>query len=364
MSGDANEDGYLAIDADGHVIEPQECFREYLPAAFHERALGLVADAQGVRRFVFDGAEEPPFPREISIRKPIRADQRVAMLDKERIGSAVLFPSGGLIAAYAAGGELGRALTVAYNNWIADYVAAHRERLYFVAPLPLEDISWAAGEARRAVKLGARAVVIRPNLPPGQTWDDPRYEALYACVQDLGVPLIFHESTGDPHTAAGDRYGMRNPARYCFNHIISHSFEQMFAAMSVICGGVLERFPRLRVGFFEAGCSWVPYWLSRFDHHFGHPKLRPQMPIRLKPSEYFQRQCFVTCDPDDETLALAVAGLGADYILFATDFPHFDSAGGSVRAFLESHQLGEKDRRKILWENAARLYGIKMPVAA
>jgi len=175
------------------------------------------------------------------------------------------------------------------------------------------------------------------------------------------VPLIFHESTGDPSTAAADRYGIRNAARYAFNHAISHSFEQMFAALSVICGGVLERFPRLRVGMAEAGCSWVPYWLARLDDHFAHRAMGRQMPIRLKPSEYFRRQCFVTCEPADETLPLAVAGIGAGNILFATDYPHFDSGGNAVKHFLALEGITAADRRRILWDNAAALYRIAPP---
>jgi len=157
---------------------------------------------------------------------------------------------------------------------------------------------------------------------------------------------------------------MRNEGRYVFNHIISHPFEQMFAMMSLICGGVLERFPRLKVGFMEAGCSWAPYWLARMDEHFAHRKLGPQMPIKMRPSEYFERQCLVSCDPGDHTIPLAIAGIGAHKIAFATDYPHFDSAGGAVNAFESVHGIAEADRRRILWDNAARFYGLKLPVAA
>jgi predicted TIM-barrel fold metal-dependent hydrolase len=200
--------------------------------------------------------------------------------------------------------------------------------------------------------------VVRPNPCAGRTWDDPAYDPLYATVQDLGVPLVFHETTGDPNTAAADRYGIRNSARYAFNHVISHSFEQMFAAMSVICGGVLEKHPRLAVMFAEAGCGWVPYWLARLDGHREHRVMGKQMPIRMKPSEYFRRQCYVTCEPDDATLPHAIAAVGAERIVFSTDYPHFDSAGGAVNAFDEL-PVAESERRKILWDNASRLFGIR-----
>ena len=149
------------------------------------------------------------------------------------------------------------------------------------------------------------------------------------------------------------------PESYVFHHVISHPFEQMMAMMALICGGVLERYPTLKVGFFEAGCSWVPYWLSRLDEHFEHPRLGGYMEgLAMRPSEYFHRQCVVTCDPGDPTIPLAVEGLGADKILFATDYPHFDSGAGPVNEFLEAATLDESDRRRILWSNTLDFYGL------
>ena len=176
------------------------------------------------------------------------------------------------------------------------------------------------------------------------------------------MPLVVHESTGDPSTAGGDRYGgMMRPESYVFHHVISHPFEQMMAMMALICGGVLERHPTLKVGFFEAGCSWAPYWVARLDDHFEHPRLGGYMEgLTMRPSEYFQRQCVVTCDPGDPTVALAVEGLGADKILFATDYPHFDSGAGPVGEFLEAAALDEEAQRRILWSNTLEFYGLSV----
>lgn len=315
-----------------------------------------------MRRFFYAGRPEPPFPDAISIRKPMAAADRLTLLDKERIWAAMLYPSGVLAGFYAVPPPARQGLAEAYLAWIADYCAADKRRLFFAAPVPPDDVAWAVRQVERAAARGARAICIRPNRPPGRRWDEAALDPFYAAVAAAHLPLVFHETTGDPDTAAGDRYGIRNPDRYVFSHILSHPFEQMFAAMSVICGGVLERFPALRVGFAEAGCSWVPYWLARMDAHFANRALRRQMPIAQKPSDYFARQAFVTCDPDDATLPLALAALPSDTVLFATDYPHFDSAGGAVESFRAIVGVAESDRRKILWTNAARLYGIAGPI--
>ena len=354
----------IAIDADGHVIESDEMFSDYLEPAYRARLPGNVMDSRGVRRLVVDGESHPPFPVSITLRKPMAAADRIKVLDKERVRAAVLFPSGGLVAAYACEAPFAQAVARAYNDWIADYVAPWRDRLYFAGMLALHDPAAAVAEARRAVAKGAVGIALRPNPCMGRTLDDPAYDPLWAAIEEMGVPLCVHETTGDPATAGGDRYGIRNEDRYAFNHVISHAFEQMFAALSIICGGVCERFPRLKVAFLEAGCSWAPYWLARMDDHFAHRKLGPQMPIKMKPSAYFERQCLVSCDPGDHTLPLAVAGIGAHKIAFATDYPHFDSGGGAVASLLEVPGVSAADQRRILWDNAAAFYGLKLPVAA
>ena len=349
---------YLAIDADGHVHEEEAMFAEYLEPAFRGRTGGWALNADRNRRFVVDGEEHPPFPKEISVRKPMPPESRIKVLDKERIRLAVLYPSAALVAGYLEPG-FSHAAIRAYNAWMADWCGAFPERLKFAAPVALHDIDEAVREARRAVAdLGAVAVTVRPNPVAGRRLDHPSREPLWEAVAELGVPLVVHESTGDPATAGGERYGgMMRPESYVFHHVISHPFEQMMAAMALICGGVLERHKALRVGFFEAGCSWAPYWLARLDDHFEHPRLGGYMRgLTMRPSEYFARQCVVTCDPGDPTVPLAVDGLGADKILFATDYPHFDSGAGPVREFLEAADPGEGDARRILWDNARDFY--------
>ncbi len=250
---------YLAIDADGHVHEEDAMFSDYLEPAFRGRTQGWALNADRNRRFVVDGEEHPPFPKEISVRKPMPPESRIKVLDKERIRLAVLFPSAALVAGYLEPG-ISHAAMRAYNSWMANWCGAFPERLKFAAPAALHDIDEAVREARRAVAdLGAVAVTVRPNPVAGMRLDDPSRDPLYAAIEELGVPLIVHESTGDPATAGADRYGgMMRPESYAFHHMISHPFEQMMAMMALICGGVLERYPALKIGFSRPGAPGRP----------------------------------------------------------------------------------------------------------
>jgi predicted TIM-barrel fold metal-dependent hydrolase len=131
----------------------------------------------------------------------------------------------------------------------------------------------------------------------------------------------------------------------------------MLATVSFCGGGILERFPTLRVAFLEGNCSWAPWLLWRLDEHqewkgFEHPELT------LKPSDYFKRQCFVSVECDEwPSKYVEDAGLGHT-VVFSTDYPHPDSKYPyAVDSFL-SLELTAETKRKYLWENCARLYNI------
>lgn len=121
----------------------------------------------------------------------------------------------------------------------------------------------------------------------------------------------------------------------------------------------LEKYPRLRVAFLETGGGWLSYWLARLDEF--HEKIgRMLPPLKLKPSEYFSRQCFLSCEPDDVALKTAVT-LGTENVLmWASDYPHFDCTfPGVVDELREGCEgLPESAQRKIMGENAARCYGL------
>ena len=123
--------------------------------------------------------------------------------------------------------------------------------------------------------------------------------------------------------------------------------------------GVLERHPSLRVAFLEAGGGWVPYWLERLDEHVVcYGGYAPQM--RLTPSEYFARQCWVSFEGNEHTLPLLAPLVGTDRIVWGSDYPHADSTFPGATAALR-HTIATLDaetQARILGKNAAALYGL------
>ena len=140
-------------------------------------------------------------------------------------------------------------------------------------------------------------------------------------------------------------------------HTAWHPVPIMFAVMSFCAGGILERFPDLRVAFLEGNASWIPWLMWRLDEkyewrgHFEAPGLS------MLPNEYFKRQCFVSTDCDEwPSKYLEDAGY-SDNIVFSTDYPHSDSKYPEATDEFFRIGISPEARRKYLWDNCARLYG-------
>ncbi|MBI3076798.1 MAG: amidohydrolase [Deltaproteobacteria bacterium] len=361
----------IVIDADGHVFEPRNLWLDYLEPAYRDRMPQFVRDERGRLRLMLDGMLHPkPEGKGIGLPAGLRWPEtpaeeqalgafnprrRLEDMDREGISLALLFPTIGLSIPAVQDARYAAALCRALNNWMADYCRARPDRLLGAAMIPLQDPDEAVTELRRAItELGLRAAAIRPNPVRDRNLNDPAYRPFYAAAEELGVPVMVHETTGHYlPTAGADRFDI-----YLFTHTLSHAFEQMTAALSLICGGVLEEFPGLRVGFLEAGASWVPYWLWRMDEHA--EKRAYEVPwLKLRPSEYFARQCFVSCEADETHLPATLHAIGDDTVIFASDYPHWDAmTSGVVQALAGRPDLPEDSKAKILEANPRRLLGL------
>jgi predicted TIM-barrel fold metal-dependent hydrolase len=326
---------FVKIDADGHVREPEDLWQTYLPEEFRDRGPRFID-----RPFILvDGVEMPPretfrgsipdnaSPSEERFRFAEEAHYSAASqlqaMDTEGITAAVLFPTLGLLLMGVDGVDsaLTTAMARAYNNWLADFVSQGEGRLFGAACIDPRDVGGAVAEVRRAVEdLGCVAVYLRPNPIHGRPWYHEDYERLWATLQDLDVPVCFHEgaSVRLPQVAV-DRYD-----RHVYWHCATHPMEQQMAMMSMILGGVAQRYPRLRMAFLESGAGWLPYWLWRLDEA-AEREWKDLPGLELTPSEYFERQGFITIDTDEEPGLLAIDHLNVPHVAWGSDYPHFDT---------------------------------------
>ena len=137
---------------------------------------------------------------------------------------------------------------------------------------------------------------------------------------------------------------------------------QMIAAMHVVTEGVLERFPRLRLGILESGAGWIGSLLDRMDALFEHPFFRSHG-MRTKPSDLFRRQCFISGDPDEPSAVYAMKYLGPEYFMWATDFPHPDHTGSWVPELGEFvERVDERTRDLVLGDDDRASRGVPIYV--
>jgi predicted TIM-barrel fold metal-dependent hydrolase len=354
------------IDVDGHVREADDLFEKYLEAPFRPRAPKIEKVANGQLLFRLENDRHHRRPDETPFRvkedgspanenRHLATDprQRLQAMDRDRIERGLLFPSAGLYLPSVEEEAYAAALCRAYNNWLYDYCGADRRRLLGVGAIPVQEVNLAIAEARRVVKeLGFKGIFVRPNPIKGRNIDDPYYDPLYKAVVELGVPLMVHEGSGAFLPTAGAE---RFRGQWFFTHTISHPLEQMLASLGLICRGALERHPELQVVFLESGAGWLPYWLWRMDEHY---EILPfQVPwLKMKPSDYFRRQCFVSFEADETRLGQVIESIGADRVVFASDYPHWDATfPGVTDMILNRRDLDGETKKKIMGKNAAKL---------
>jgi predicted TIM-barrel fold metal-dependent hydrolase len=361
------KNGYKIVDGDLHLLEAPDTWTRYMDsneapkimsssagffALFQNRVFPAV-DSEGRERF---RAMRQRIDKEIAFAAAQDFDSasQLQAMDMEGIDVAVLFPT---VALYVMGFEdigvrLATDVCRAYNNWLYEYCKKDPLRLKGVALIPPHDVDASVREAQRAVKeLGFVGALLHPSPHKGRLWHSPYYDPLWSALQELDVPVCFHDAVGQIIDTPAAKFGKNR----LMAHTATHPIGMMNASLSVIAGGVLEVFPRLRVAFLEAYAGWLPYWLERMDHEYDMLGKWDAPTLTMKPSRYFVRQCFASAD-ESSILQFVVDRLGNDSFLWSCDYPHWDSEFPEASQEFLERPLDEATKRKILWDNPHRLY--------
>jgi predicted TIM-barrel fold metal-dependent hydrolase len=367
----------LVIDADGHCQEPTDGLSRWLPPEYSSRAPRRIEDNLGNSRILLESqvwarseglgmGVSGPFAPHIQRSRPGMTDPRARLpdMDEEGIDVAIIF---GTSVALTVNGlrdkGLAGAICHAVNRWLVEeYLAADPLRLKGIGLVPCQDPSAAAAELEYLRRQPTIVGAMLPTNVYGINLGDRRFDPIYAAAQEIGMPLCVHPQTGHDgqYGVSGVMgAGSERMEKYSYVHLTAFPFELMIALMHMIGEGVFDRFPRLRVGFMEGGCGWVPFWAERLDEH--QEKLGPQWPdCQRKPSEIIRSpQVAFTCEPDESTLAHVLDFIGPGQVLYASDYAHWDCE------FPESvhgmHQtLGERPDllTRVLGQNALDFFGL------
>ncbi len=366
----------IVIDGDGHICEPELVWTEYTQAKFREQVLQVRTEnnqsavyveghgrlghtGAGPAHACIPGGMEPGRNLTWADILPGSHDpnERLKVMTAEGIDKALFFPSIHLLWGDVEDPLVAAETCRAYNNWMSDFCKTDPERLFGMGIIPLQDIDLAISEAKRMRELGLRGFLSRPERFKGLALYDARCDGLWevAASDELAVGI---------HGSFGSRMPSFSTGRYrdnvFYDHMIAHPFGQMALVMDLIAGGVLDRFPTLRVGFFESGLGWIPYWLERLDEHFevmGH-----HTPwLKRRPSEIFHEQCFVSMEADEVSGLKWMMEMDLTHcILWGSDYPHFDSTypGAYEEAQVTFDSAGPTVAEQVVYANPSRFMGL------
>ncbi|HXP93557.1 MAG TPA: amidohydrolase family protein [Candidatus Binatia bacterium] len=273
---------------------------------------------------------------------------RVAANDAEGIDVQFMFPTMIFIPCLTEG-PLGAAVASAYNDWVYKLAKGYEEKLKPVAVLPWAHPESMVAELERCVKqLGFQAAHVMPYVATQnvqRTIDDEAYYPFYEAAQRLNVPLMLHpNSQGELINMYDNFYAM---------HVLGRPFNCTAGLIALTIGGIFEKYPELRVAFFECSAEWVLYWMHRMDDDYRNMRDGFAPKITKIPSAYVKKNVYVTCEADEHDLKYAIENFSEDRILMASDYPHFDSEyPGTVKELRARNDLTPVQKEKILTHNA------------
>jgi predicted TIM-barrel fold metal-dependent hydrolase len=349
------------VDSDAHVIEGQaligECLTRWPDAFSFSPRQELMTEGRRYPEPEGPGAGCPP---EHGISKvdginPWSPEGTLADARRDGIDRMVFFPSFGLRAPTIENRAVANGFCQLYNEWIAEWCRQGAGRFYGIGVVPIEWPDDAIAMLRGVRELGLVGAMIPPALK-SRNLDHPDLDRFYATAVDLGLPLGVHGAPGIHLPKIGvDRF-----TNYIQVHCVSFPFDQMTAMTALVSGGVFDRHPKLRVAFLEAGVGWVPYFMDRMHEHW--EKRGDWIPDgwRQDPRRYIETgNVWVSCEPEETILPAVAEALGPDFIMFASDYPHWDSDWpNSTQPLRERADLADDVRAKIAGENARRFYGL------
>ena len=407
---------YRLFDADNHYYEPVDMFGRYIEPAFAARTF-VTEQRDGETVVLFDGR---PYGfvggqgnmrriRPGALRAQLRGDvptddaevddsyasepgSRLAMMDKQGIEAALLFPSTGVTIENLLRDdpELLLAHVRAFNRWLADCWGFDFEnRIFSPAMISLVDPVEAVGQLEFALDHGARAVLM---LPGPATWGrspaDPVYDPFWARVEEAGVLVTYHLGNSgymerysadwgenpDPDGISGTgpvTVGAALPGqgtgRSAFQWTMLYRDRPIMDTLAIlIFHNLFGRFPGLQVMSVENGSIWVPYLLKAMDNMKGMGRNGPWPGgyVQGRPSEIFKQHVYVSPHHYGEDVAGLVDLLGVARVLFGSDFPHAEGMSGEddyqERAGEFAARLGESDQemRLVMRDNGMTVLGV------
>jgi predicted TIM-barrel fold metal-dependent hydrolase len=362
---------YRLVSADSHINEPPDLWTSRMASTWGDRIPRIESMAEG-DAWILEGAPEPiNFGRNCCAGKAAHATSpwcrwedapegardpvaRTREQDLDGVDAEVLFPTPRIFRSVVANKDTVFHIEMmrAYNDWLSEYAGAVPDRLVAAVAIPNRGIDAAVAEVERTATMpGVGAYVI--GLWPNGTLDlSPDDDRVWAAVEATGKPLCIHVQLHDDPPPGSHKATLREGVTR-IQYITGHMEE-------LIYGGVMRRFPALKVVLAEVDAGWVPYFREQADNRWrrNSPELRAKRGMFESPSTYMERMYFTYITDRYAVHNLALVGTGQ--LMWSSDYPH----GGSDYPYswrtIESDFYGipEDTKHAVLAGNAATVFGL------
>jgi predicted TIM-barrel fold metal-dependent hydrolase len=370
------------IDADGHVEESLITFSDkYFAPEFRSQRPRVVGGIEeGLAYWMID---EQLFPRRVgrgcnNLGTPVsyegkptrhaarKADtigsmelthlsERLGIMDEEGISLQVLYPTLFLAYPLSCNPAYVSAMCDAYNRWLGD-ILSDQERLKWVAVVNLDDIAGSVRQVREAKKLGAVGIMILGTAGDRQLADSSLFP-FYEAVSQENLSLAVHVGWSCP--SINNLYDHIYPSG-----VIAFLMPVLMGFVSMMSGGIFDRFPAMRVVYLEAGSLWIHFILERLHHRYQHSGknlanvVSRTAPLQqLPPMEYIKRaNLYFSAEVEDVLLPQVLELVGDGQIMFGSDMPHGDRERFAAEILRKRDDISEAAKAKILESTPARFY--------
>ena len=367
------------IDTHGHILEPANLWEEYLEPKYRDRAIRMSKTDAGIDFMIFDGKPSPysfgvgPFSAGMGqpyeklgtpgafgyLDGPPGAYEphaRLKFMDEEGIDGTLIYPSAGLIwGPEVKDVEISAAYARAYNNWVMDFCATDPSRLYPIALVPILDVTEGVREIRRVAKLGAKGILLFATPLTREGFWHRSYDAVWSALEEFDLPAIFHPALNEnffgSQWVSDEQKGITDDRYLLYMESCAVVVDVQGALAQMFQGGVFERHPHLKLLLLETGAGWIQHTLERADQKFA--RVADRSPLKMLPSEYFKRQCWIGIEPDETTIPHLVDVYG-DRFMWGTDMPHWDAIPGALEVARGTTQQLSKDRQDAIFGLAAQ----------
>jgi predicted TIM-barrel fold metal-dependent hydrolase len=394
--------GFGIFDGDNHYYEPRDAFTRFIEPRFRDRAVRVVADADGERIFVgdrpftfladtglnFDKTQRPGSLREFlkslgsdrliepdEVEIPMdpaftNRDARLARMDEQGVESILLFPTLAVCVEHFMKDDVAQSYANlrAFNRWLhEDWGFAHQGRIFASPVMSLLDVDEAVKDLEWALARDVRMINVRVGPAHGHSPADPRFDRFWSIANEAGLTVAYHVGESGYNEMFSTHWGeAANPSSHhqsAFQWVCMYGDRPIMDTIaSLIMGNFFGRYPNVKVLSVENGSLWVSYLLKVMDKMKGMGRNGPWIGGRVpgRASEIFKQHVWVNPYHEEDHRALAEL-IGIEHVVYGSDYPHPESIPHPEEfiAHIQS-QFSPPDVRKLMRDNGRALIAEKL----